>query len=64
MNPLSVVIVIGLLATIFALGAGIVSMMHGGKFDDEHSGQLMMTRVGAQGLTLAMLVIALVLTNL
>lgn len=64
MNPLTVVIVIGLLATIFALGAGIVSMMHGGNFDREHSGQLMMTRVGAQGLTLAMLVIALILANL
>lgn len=64
MNPLTLVIIVGMLATVFALIAGVVSMMHGGKFDREHSGQLMMTRVGAQGLTLAMLIVALVLANL
>jgi hypothetical protein len=53
-----------MLATVVALAAGIVSMMHGGKFDREHSGQLMMTRVGAQGLTLALLIVALLLANL
>lgn len=64
MNPLTLVIVAGMLATIIALAAGIVSMMRGGKFDREHSGQLMMTRVGAQGLTLALLILALLLANL
>lgn len=64
MNPLTLVILIGMLATIIALAAGVVSMMHGGKFDREHSGQLMMTRVGAQGLTLALLIVALLLANL
>jgi hypothetical protein len=64
MNPLTLVILVGLLATIIALAAGVVSMMHGGKFDREHSGQLMMTRVGAQGLTLALLIVALILANL
>ncbi len=64
MNPLSFVIVLGMLATAAALIAGVISMMHGGKFDREHSGQLMMTRVGAQGVTLAMLIVALVLANL
>ena len=64
MNPLTLVILVGMLATIIALAAGVVSMMHGGKFDREHSGQLMMTRVGAQGLTLALLIVALLLANL
>ncbi|HEX9583424.1 MAG TPA: twin transmembrane helix small protein [Gammaproteobacteria bacterium] len=64
MNPLTLVILVGMLATVVALAAGIVSMMHGGKFDREHSGQLMMTRVGAQGLTLALLIVALLLANL
>lgn len=64
MNPLTLVILAGMLATIIALAAGIVSMMRGGKFDREHSGQLMMTRVGAQGLTLALLILALLLANL
>lgn len=64
MNPLTLVIFIGMLATIIALAAGVVSMMHGGKYDREHSGQLMMARVGAQGLTLALLIVALLLANL
>ncbi|HEX9583896.1 MAG TPA: twin transmembrane helix small protein [Gammaproteobacteria bacterium] len=64
MNPLTLVILAGMLATVIALAAGVVSMMRGGKFDREHSGQLMMTRVGAQGLTLALLILALILANL
>jgi len=64
MNPLTLVILVGMLATVIALAAGIVSMMRGGRFDREHSGQLMMTRVGAQGLTLALLILALILANL
>ncbi len=64
MNPLTLIIILGMLATLVALTAGVVSMMHGGKFDREHSGQLMMARVGAQGFTLALLVVALILANL
>ncbi len=39
-------------------------MMRGGKYDDEHSGDFMMLRVGAQGATLVVLLIALIVANL
>ena len=64
MNALTLLIVLGLLLTIVALGTGIGSMMRGGKYDDEHSGDFMMLRVGAQGATLVVLLIALVVANL
>ncbi len=64
MNLVTVLIVIGLLLTIVALGTGIGSMMRGGKYDDEHSGDYMMLRVGAQGATLVVLLIALLVANL
>ena len=53
------VYILALLATIAALGVGIVSMMRGGDFDQRHSAQLMYTRVGFQGLALVLLLIAL-----
>ncbi len=60
MNILTVVIVIALLATAGALVTGIVSMAHGGKFDRKHSPQFMFARVGLQGITLLLLIVALV----
>ena len=58
MTILNIVIILALLATIIALGTGIFSMAHGGKFDAEHSEQFMYARVGLQGLTLILLMIA------
>ena len=59
MNLLTTAIVLAMLATVAALGFGIVSMVRGGEFDREHSGQYMFARVGFQGLTLALLLVAL-----
>ena len=59
MNLLTTAIVLAMLATVAALGVGIVSMVRGGEFDREHASQYMFARVGFQGLTLALLLVAL-----
>ncbi len=61
MTMLTIVIVLALLATAAALIWGIVSMAHGGEFDQHHSLQLMFARVGLQGLTLLLLFLALLI---
>ena len=59
MEPLTILIVLAALATVVALVAGVASMARGGEQDRERSGQLMYARVGAQGVTLVLLVLAL-----
>lgn len=59
MIVLTAMIVIGMLATAVALVSGIVSMAQGGDFDQRHSHQLMFARVGLQGITLLLLLLAL-----
>ncbi len=61
MTILTVLIVIALLATVGMLISGIVSMAHGGDFDQRHSHQFMFARVGFHGVTLLILFIALLL---
>jgi len=61
MSSLTIVISVALIATIVALGTGIVSMMRGGEFDRKHDTQLMFARVGLQGITFVLLLIALYL---
>jgi hypothetical protein len=61
MDILTVIIVIGVLATAGALLTGVVSMVRGGPFDQAHSYQLMFARVGLQGITLICLLAALYL---
>ncbi len=62
MNPLTLMIVLALIATIAALGAGIFSMVRGGEFDRKHGTELMFARVGFQGIALALLLVALLLS--
>ena len=62
MTILTVVIMLALLATIFALGMGISSMAHGGDYDNEHSEQFMFARIGMQGFTIVLLLIAGLIT--
>ena len=59
MSLLTFMIILALLATIGALGTGIVSMVRGGEFDRQHDTQLMFARVGFQGLALVLLLVAL-----
>ena len=63
MNTLTIVIMVALLMTIGLIGTGIWSMAHGGEFDQRHSTQLMIARVGMQGVTLLLLVVAFFLAN-
>jgi len=60
MTTLSLLLIAGLVATAAVLISGIVSMAHGGEFDERHSHQLMFARVGVQAITLVLLLIALV----
>ncbi len=59
MKILTVVIIVGLAATVIALIAGIVSMSGGGQSDRTNSVKFMFARVGLQAITLVCLVIAL-----
>jgi len=63
MNILNVVIVAALLITVVVMGTGIWSMAHGGEFDRKHSTQLMFARVGMQGITFLLLLLAIYLAN-
>ena len=56
-------IILALLATVGALGAGIVSMVRGGEYDREHGTQLMAARVGFQGVAVVLMLVALFVAN-
>jgi hypothetical protein len=59
MTILTALVVFALLVTIAALVTGVISMAHGGGFDQRHSHQIMFARVGFQGITLVALLVAL-----
>lgn len=63
MSILSMVIVVALLMTVAVIGTGIWSMAHGGEFDQKHSTQLMVARVGMQGITVILLLLAVFLSS-
>ena len=63
MEILTVVIVAALLMTVGLIATGIWSMAHGGEFDQKHSTQLMFARVGMQGITFLLLLLAIFLAN-
>lgn len=61
MGVLTILIVMALISTVVALGWGIVSMGHGGSYDEKHSVQLMGVRVGLQMLAIALLFVAMII---
>jgi len=63
MNILNMLIVVALLMTVAVIGTGIWSMAHGGEFDEKHSSQLMVARVGMQGITVLLLLFAVYLSS-
>jgi len=63
MSLLSFMIILALLATVGALGAGLVSMVRGGEYDRQHATQLMTARVGFQGVAVVLLLLALYMAN-
>lgn len=60
MDPLLVVIILALLATVVAMALGLLAMS-GGSTDRRFSTMLMWTRVGFQALTLLLLIVAVLL---
>ena len=58
MDIITGIIILALLGTIFTLAMGISSMAHGGEYDKEHSEELMFARIGMQGVTVLVLVVA------
>ena len=63
MDPLLVIIVLALMATVFALLLGIFSMGSGGSTDQVASTPLMWARVGLQGFTFLLLLGAVLLQS-
>lgn len=63
MSILNMVIVAALMITVAVIGTGIWSMAHGGEFDEKHSTQLMIARVGMQGITVLLLLFAVYLSS-
>lgn len=63
MSLLTTIIVLCVLITVGILITGVGSMVHGGEFDARHHEQFMIARVGAQGVTLLLLLLALFLAN-
>lgn len=61
MDPLLIVIILSLLATIVAMLIGLLAMSGGGAADKELSTPLMWARVGLQALTLLLLILAVFL---
>ena len=63
MGFLSTAAIIALLATVGALGIGVMSMARGGDFDQQHSDQYMVARVVLQGVAVVFIFIALYVIN-
>ena len=63
MELINLVVVLALLATIGALGMGVISMGRGGDFDERHSDQFMFARVGLQGIAVVFMFVALYVVN-
>ncbi len=63
MSILNMVIVAALMITVAVIVTGIWSMAHGGEFDKKHSTQLMVARVGMQGITVLLLLFAVYLSS-
>jgi len=61
MDALTMIVLLGVLATVWALLRGISSMAHGGDSDLKHSHQLMFQRVGLQALTVLLVIMAVLL---
>ncbi len=60
MGPFTILVTIGLIATVVVLFVGIVSMARGGEYDRQHSVQLMLTRVSLQAAAITLIIVAAV----
>ncbi len=60
---LNIIIILALLATISALGLGLLSMGIGGSLDKDFGERFMWVRIGLQAATVALIIGALIVTN-
>ena len=60
---LNIIIILALLATIAALGLGLLSMGIGGSLDKDASERFMWMRTGLQGFAVVLILAALYLAN-
>ena len=60
---LNIIIILELLATILALGLGLLSMGIGGSLDKDFSERFMWVRIGLQAATAVLIISALFLTK-
>ena len=61
MDALTIIVILGMLATVWTLLRGIASMVKGGDADFRQSHQLMFQRVGLQALTVLIVIMALLM---
>lgn len=60
---LTIIIIFALVATIGALGLGVLSMGIGGSLDKDFGERFMWIRIGLQGVAVLLILIALYLAN-
>ena len=58
MDFMTLVVIVALVATVVVLFTGLSSMVKGGEYDRQHSGQLMFARVGFQAVAIILIVLA------
>lgn len=63
MSTVTVIVTLALLATLGALISGVISMAHGGAYDERHSVRFMEARIGLQAVTVVLLLAAVALAS-
>lgn len=63
MDPLAVIVILALIATVAAMAMGLLAMSSGGMVDRDFSTPLMWVRVGLQAFTVLLLFAALILRS-
>lgn len=61
MDPMTILLLAALAATVLALFTGLLSMSGGEAIDNQLSEPLMWARVGLQGLTIVLLLVAMLM---
>jgi len=61
MDPMLIVIVLALTATLVTMALGLMAMSSGGAANQDFGTSLMWTRVGFQALTLVLLIVAVLI---
>jgi hypothetical protein len=61
MDPMTILLLAALAATVLALFTGLLSMSGGEAIDNQLAEPLMWTRVGLQGLTVVLLLVAVLI---